>query len=175
MPPLSVTPMRRSLPLALIVGLLLPGCGVLGGLFGAPDLTNLEVAGRYRVSEFTVDPVSDAVRDARLLGDQVSEDLTLLLREDGTASLQRLRGEAVDATLSNATYAISGRTVTVRFDDERALGELYLPREVAFEGGNRQLRAEVFRERFDLESISNEYRGLTRADVRIRLRFQEIG
>ena len=162
-----------SLPaLALAVAVALSGCGLLGG--GA-SLTALEVAGRYRFTEFTLDPVSGAVDDIDLLGDRLSEDVTLLLREDGTAALQRLRGERVDETLSNGTYAISGGTVTVRFDNAGALDDFYMPAEVAFEGGDRQLHAEVFREGLDLERISDDYRGVTRADARLRIRLEEIG
>jgi hypothetical protein len=169
--------MRRSpLLLALLTAAVaLPGCGGLGLFGGGADLTALEVAGRYQFTEYTLDPVSDAVRDIELLGDRLSEDVTLLLREDGTAALQRLRGERVDETLSNGTYTISGGTVTVRFDDPGALDDFYMPGEVAFEGDGQTLRAEVFREGLDLERISGEYRGVTRADARLRIRLEEIG
>lgn len=166
--------MRRSLLLSLVALPILAGCSALG-LFGGSALTMLEVAGRYEFTEFTLDPVSDAVRDARLLGDQVSDDLTLLLREDGTVSLQRLRGERVDETVASGTYAISGRDVRVRFDSDRQLDDLYLPRDITFEGGDRQLRAEIFREGVNMEEISSDYRGLTRADATLRIRLREIG
>ena len=163
--------MRRTLlPLALLVAV--SGCGLL---FGAADLTALEVAGRYRFTEYTLDPVSDAVRDANLLGDGLSEDMTILLREDGTVALQRLRGENVDETLTSGTYAISGRTVTVRFDDGDVLEDFYMPSEVRFEGDGESLNAEVFREGINLEDISGDYRGITRADVTLRIRLREIG
>ena len=164
--------MRTPSLAALALAVALSGCGILGG--GA-SLTALEVAGRYRFVEYTLDPVSDAVRDVELLGDRLSEDVTLLLREDGTVALQRLRGERVDETISTGTYTISGGTVTVRFDNADALEDFYMPAEVAFEGGDRQLRAEVFREGLDLERVSGDYRGVTRADARLRIRLEEIG
>ena len=166
--------MRRTPPaFALLLALpALAGCGLL---FGAADLSPLELAGRYRFTEASLSPVSGAVRGVRLLGGAVSEDLTLLLREDGTAALQRLRGDRVDETLSDGTYAISGRSVTVAFDDAGAAADLYLPAEVRFEVDGQTLRADVFREGVDLEAISDEYRGITRADATLRLRLREIG
>ncbi|MEM6288258.1 MAG: hypothetical protein AAF845_14010 [Bacteroidota bacterium] len=168
--------MRRSpLSLALLaVVVALPGCGGLG-IFGGSDLTALEVAGRYRFVEYTLDPVSDAVREARLLGGTVSEDMTLLLREDGTAALQRLRGDRVDETLASGVFSVSGETVRLRFDDGDALDGIYMPREVAFEADGQSLSAEAFREGVDLERISGNYRGITRADVTLRVRLREIG
>lgn len=165
----------RLLPVFLValVSAPLAGCGTLFG--GAADLTALEVAGRYRFTEYRIDPVSDAVDDVDLLGDRLSEDVTLLLREDGTAALQRLRGERVDETISNGAYRISGETVTVRFDNAGALDDFYMPAEVDFEGGDRRLEAEVFREGLDLERVSGDYRGVTRADARLRIRLREIG
>lgn len=180
-PPSSQTHAMRTLSLAVLTaavalsGLALSGCGALGLFGGGADLTAFEVAGRYRFAEYALDPVSDAVRDIDLLGDVVSEDLTLLIREDGTVALQRLRGERVDETLTSGTYDISGRTVTVRFDDDDAVEELYMPSEVAFEADGQTLEAEVFREGLDLERISGDYRGVTRADARLRVRLREIG
>lgn len=168
--------MRSIASFALATVLLLPlsGCGVLG-IGGAPDLTNLEVAGRYEFTEFTLDPVSGAVRDYRALGEEVSEDLTLLLQEDGVARLERLRGDRVDEVVVRGMYEIRGRTVRVAFDDGRALEEIFLPSEVDFEGGGERLRAEIFREGLNLERISNDYRGITRADVTVRVELREIG
>ena len=166
---------RSSLAFALLAALTAPALAGCGLLFGASDLTALEVAGRYQFTEVTLDPVSDAVRDVRLLGDAVSEDLTLLLREDGTASLQRLRGDRVDETLTGGTYRISGRTVAVEFDDPGAVEDLYMPGEIRFEGDGETLRADVFREGINLEAISGDYRGITRADATLRLRLREIG
>lgn len=168
--------MRRSplLIVLLAVVVALPGCGMLG-LFGGADLTALEVAGRYRFVEYTLDPVSDAVRDARLLGDVLSEDVTLLLREDGTVALQRLRGDRVDETITSGTFSVSGSTVRVRFDDGEAVEDFYMPDEVAFDADGASLEAEAFREGINLERISDDYRGITRADVTLRIRLREIG
>lgn len=160
--------MRRAL-LAVLALPLLTGCGLLGG----GNLTMIEVAGRYEFTEFTLDPVSGAVRDADLLGDQVSDDLTLLLREDGTASIQRLRGERVDDTVASGSYSISGKDVRVDFDGD--VDDLYMPDRITFRGGDRQLRAEVFREGVNMEDISGDYRGITRADVNLKIRLRRIG
>lgn len=165
------------LPLALAALVLvgsLAGCGMLNP-FAKPDLTMLEVAGRYRVVEFRIDPVSDAVRDRDLLGDVLSRDATLLLREDGTAAMEVLRGERVDETISGGEYTVSGRSVTVRFSDRDALGRVLLPSEIRFDGDGRELSSEIFREGLNLEDISGDYRGITRADATLRIRLREIG
>ena len=163
--------MRASL-LSLSVLLLLSGCGVLG-IGGAAPLSNLEVAGRYRFTQFTIDPASDAVRDYRVLGNEVGEDLTLLLTEGGEVRLETLRGDRVDEVKAEGTYAISGREVRVRFDSGDA-GEYLLPSEVSFEGGDQRLRGEVFREGLNMERISRDYQGITRADATLRLELREI-
>ena len=166
--------MRALLPLlAVLLVLPLSSCGILG-IGGPPDLTNLEVAGRYRFTTFDIDPASDAVRDYRVLGREVNEDLTIRLREDGTASLEKLRGDRVDEVISGGEYTISGRRVRVRFDDGGAVEDYFLPREIDFEGGDQRLRAEVFQEGLNMERISNDYRGITRADATLRLELREI-
>jgi hypothetical protein len=164
-------------PLALltlfVVAPALSGCGGFG-LFGGADLTTLQVAGRYEFTEFTLDPVSDAVRDRRLLGDALSEDITLLLLENGEVRLERIRGDRVDETVASGRFRISGRTVTVRFSNARDVDAFYMPAEIAFEGGGGRLSAEVFREGINLERISSDYRGITRADVVLRIALREI-
>lgn len=163
----------RALPLSLLAFLVaLSGCGSLLG--GGSDLSVLEVAGRYRFTEYTLDPVSDAVRDIDLRDDVLGDDVTLLLREDGTASLQRLRGDEVDETLAQGSFTVSGETVVTRFR-QGDVEDFYMPAEVRFEGGDGRLEAEVFREGISLERISSEYRGVTRADARLRIRLREIG
>lgn len=168
--------MRSFALFVLSAALVLPlsGCGVLG-IGGAPDLTAIEVAGRYEFTEFTLDPVSDAVRDYRALGEEVSDDLTLLLQEDGVVRLERLRGDRVDEVVAQGNYEIRGRTVRVSFDDGRAVEEFFLPSEVDFEGGDERLQAEIFREGVNLERVSSDYRGITRADVTLRIELREIG
>lgn len=165
--------MRISL-LALAVTLLLPfsGCGILG-MGGPAPLTNLEVAGRYRFTSYTIDPASDAVRDYRVMGNEVNDDLTLVLDESGGVRLETLRGDRVDEVKAEGTYAISGRDVRVRFDSGDA-DAYFLPNEVTFAGGDQQLRAEVFREGLNMERISNDYRGITRADATLRIELREI-
>lgn len=164
-----------SLTLVLLLTLPLSGCSVLGLFGGAADLTTVEVAGRYRFTMVTVDPVSDAVRDYRALGREVSEDLTMMLQEDGVVRLERLRGDRVDAVIANGRYTISGRTVRVTFDDGREVDDFFLPSEIAFEGGGERLRADIFQEGLNLERISSDYRGITRADVTVRVELREIG
>ena len=164
---------RPSSPvLALLTALLaLSGCGVLG-IGGPPDLTNLEVAGRYRFTKFEINPASGAVRDYKVLGREVRDDLTLKLDESGAARLETLRGDRVDRVESQGSYTISGRTVRVRFDDD--VEDYLLPREIEFEGGGERLRAEVFREGLDMERISDDYRGITRADATLQIELREI-
>ena len=179
--------MRTLASFALVALLAFPlsGCGALGMFGGAPDLTAIEVAGRYEFTTFTLDPVSDAVRDYRALGEEVSEDLTLFLQEDGTVRLERLRGDRVDEVMARGTYEIRGRTVRVSFDDGTtfdtvrsnggAVEEIFLPSEIDFEGGDERLKADIFREAVNLERVSNDYRGITRADVTVRVELREIG
>ena len=169
--------MRTLASFALVALLAFPlsGCGALGMFGGAPDLTAIEVAGRYEFTTFTLDPVSDAVRDYRALGEEVSEDLTLFLQEDGMVLLERLRGDRVDEVMARGTYEIRGRTVRVSFDDGRAVEEIFLPSEIDFEGGDERLKADIFREAVNLERVSNDYRGITRADVTVRVELREIG
>ena len=164
----------RTLPLslfALSVLLALSGCGVLG-IGGPPDLTNIEVAGRYRFTQFTIEPASDAVRDYKVLGREVRDDLTLRLDESGSARLETLRGDRVDEVEARGSYSISGRRVRVRFDGD--VDDFLLPREVDFEGGGQRLRAEVFREGLNMERISGDYRGITRADATLKIELREI-
>ena len=163
--------MRASL-LSLSVLLLLSGCGVLG-IGGAPALTNIEVAGRYRFTQFTIDPTSDAVRDYRVRGNEVGDDLTLVLTEGGEVRLETLRGDRVDEVKARGSYTLSGRDVRVRFASGDA-DDYFLPDEVTFEGGDQRLRAEVFREGLNMERISNDYRGITRADATLRIELREI-
>ncbi len=164
----------RVLLLSLVVTLLVPlsGCGVLG-IGGAPDLTALEVAGRYRFTEFTIDPASDAVRDYRVLGNEVRDDLTLILEEGGSARLERLRGDRVDEVEARGSYTLSGRRVRVAFESGDA-DDFLLPSQIDFEGGGSRLRAEVFSEGLNMERISGDYRGITRADATLRIELREI-
>ena len=164
----------RTLPFslsALAVLLVLSGCGVLG-IGGAPDLTNIEVAGRYEFTTFTIEPASGAVRDYKVLGREVRDDLTLKLDENGSARLETLRGDRVDEVEARGSYSISGRRVRVRFDGD--VGDFLLPREIDFEGGDQRLRAEVFREGLNMERISGDYRGITRADATLKIELREI-
>ena len=163
--------MRTSGLLTLIALLALPLGGCLFG--GAAALSPLEVAGRYRFTAFTLDPASDAVRDYRVLGNEVTDDVTLLLTEDGTVRLERLRGDRVDEALASGRYTISGRTVRVTFTSGD-VGSFFMPSQIDFEGGGERLRAEAFQEGVNLERISNEYRGVTRADVTARMELREI-
>ena len=163
----------RALPVTLLALLIaLTGCGGLLG--GGSSLSVLEVAGRYRFVEYTLDPVSGAVDDIDLRDDVLPDDVTLLLREDGTVSLQRLRGEQVDETLAQGSFTVSGDRVTVRFRSGD-VGDYYMPAEIAFEGGDGRLEAEILREGLNLERISSDYRGITRADARLVIRLREIG
>ena len=164
--------MRPATPLplvGLVVLLVLSGCSALGG---GRSLTNVEVAGRYRFTTFTIDPESGAVRDYKVLGREVDDDLTLLLDEAGTARLERLdRGEVGDVE-ARGSYTISGERVTVRLDG--GADDFLLPREVTFEGGGQRLKAEVRQEGMNLERISGDYRGITRANATLRIELREI-
>ena len=165
----------RALPvLSLTLLVALTGCGGLNPFGGGSGLSALEVAGRYRFVEYTLDPVSDAVRDIDLRDEVLPDDLTLLLREDGTASLQELRGDRPGETLAQGTFTVSGETVAVRFR-RGDVEDYYMPAEVRFEGGDGRLEADVLLEGISLERISSDYRGVTRADARLRIRLREIG
>ncbi len=163
--------MRTPSLLSLIALLVLSGCGVLG-IGGPPDLTNLEVAGRYRFTKFEIDPASDAVRDYEVLGREVRDDLTLRLDESGAARLETVRDDRVDEVKAQGNYSISGRRVRVRLDGNA--DDYLLPREITFEGGDKRLRAEVFREGLNMERISDEYRGITRADATLKIELRGI-
>ena len=162
----------RTLLFSLSLWFALSGCGVLN-LGGTPDLTNIEVAGRYEFTRFDIDPASEAVRDYRVLGNEVRDDLTLILEEGGMARLERLRGGRVDAVEARGSYTISGRRVRVRFDSGNT-DDFLLPREIDFQGGGERLRAEVFQEGLNMERISGDYRGITRADATLRIDLREI-
>lgn len=162
-------PTRLPALSALAVLLALSGCGILGG---SRSLTNVEVAGRYEFTRFDIDPASGAVRDYRVLGREVRDDLTLRLDEDGSARLETLRDGRPDEVRARGSYSISGRTVRVRFSDNT--DDYFLPREVDFEGGDQRLKAEVFREGLNMERISGDYRGITRADATLRIELREI-
>ena len=164
---LTVSPVLSALAVLLV----LSGCGILG-IGGPPDLTNLEVAGRYRFTKFDLDPASGAVRDYKVLGREVNDDLTLRLDESGAARLETLRGDRVDEVRAQGSYTISGRSVRVRFTDN--VDEYLLPNEIEFEGGGERLRAEVFREGLNMERISGDYRGITRADATLKIELREI-
>ena len=77
--------------------------------------------------------------------------------------------------MARGTYEIRGRTVRVSFDDGRAVEEIFLPSEIDFEGDDERLKADIFREAVNLERVSNDYRGITRADVTVRVELREIG
>ena len=145
----------------------LAGCGVLGG--GA-DLTAVEVAGRYEFTELRLDPVSDAVSDLDLRDDLLPDDMTLLIREDGTAQLERLQtGEVV----ARGSYTLAGDRLRLRLD--RGLPDVFFPAEVEFEAGGERLSAEVPFDAVDLGDISDDFEGVDRADVVAHIRLREIG
>lgn len=155
---------------ALTLAVLVAGCGLLGG---ASDLTAIEVAGRYEFTDYTIEPTAGSV-DSRNLEDEL-EDATLLLTESGEARIERLRGGRADETLASGVFAIRGREVTVTFRDRGDLDELLMPRSVTFDANGSRLRAEVFLEGVNLEELSNDYRGITRADVNLKIELREIG
>ena len=79
----------------------------------------------------------------------------------------------MDQVRASGSYSISGRDVRVQFQSGDAEDYL-LPNEITFRGGDQRLRAEVFREGLNMERISNDYRGITRADATLRLELREI-
>ncbi|MEM1054423.1 MAG: hypothetical protein AAGI52_02765 [Bacteroidota bacterium] len=160
----------RALPL-LFALLLVSGCGLLGG---AADLTAIEVAGRYAFTEYEIQPTAESLRDLDLLGDEVSDDLTLFLSESGEARLERLRGDRVDETYGTGTYDIRGRTIRLTLRSVGDLDEVLMPRVIEFEGDGSRLSANVFLEGVNLEDVSNDYSGITRADVRLQVSLREI-
>lgn len=160
----------RALPL-LAVLLVFSGCGLLGG---AADLTPFEVAGRYQFTEYEIQPTAESLRDLDLLGDEVSDDLTIVLTETGEARIERLRGDRVDETYGTGSYDIRGRNVRVTFRSVGDLRDVLMPRTIEFEGGNGRLSANVFQEGVNLEDVSGDYDGITRADIRLKLSLREI-
>lgn len=165
--------MRTAPFFALAILLSLSGCSALG-LFGSKALTMEEVTGRYRFAEVTVDPTSEALRDKKLTDDVITEDITLLLLADGSARLEQLRGDRVDATLSGGTFSIRGREVAIRFQDEEAVARLSLPMDMTLRGGSGKLEGDIFREGINLEAVSSDYRGITQADVTLKVRMSLI-
>ena len=164
--------MRPVSPLPLVglaVLVALSGCSALGG---SRDLTNVEVAGRYRFTTFTIDPESGAVRDYKVLGREVRDDLTLLLEENGTARLERLARGVPGDVEAQGRYTISGNRVSVRLDG--GADAFFLPREVTYEAKDQRLRAEVEQSGMNLERISGDYRGITRATATTRIELREI-
>ena len=149
------------------------GCGALG-LFGTSDLSALEVSGRYRFTEFVMAPTSGAVKDANLLRDVLGTGVVLNLDLGGQASLERVTDGAVEEVLSRGTYEINGRSVRLEFEDEARLDGIYMPSTLTFEGGDSKLRAEVFLSGVNLEEIDDDYSGVTRADVQLRIRLRKL-
>ncbi len=159
------------LTLALLIGI--SGCSALG-LFGSKGLTMDDVTGRYRFVEVAIEPASDALRDKRLTGDVISDDVSLLLLSDGSARLEALRGDRVDATISTGTFTIKGRDVSILFNDEAALQELSLPTKMTLSGGKGKLEGDIFQEGVNLEAVSNDYRGITEADINLKIRMRIV-
>jgi hypothetical protein len=166
--------MRVSLLFALTFAIGLSGCGVLGGLFGSKDLTMDEVMGRYRFTEMTIDPTSDVLRDKRLVGETITDDVTLLLLTDGSARVERLRGGAVDATVSTGTFALRGRDVAIRLGTDAELDRLNIPREMTLRGGKGRLEGDLFQQGVNLEAVSPDYRGITQADITLKVRLRRL-
>lgn len=160
----------RALSLLATI-LFLSGCGLLGG---AADLTPFEVAGRYSFTEYRIQPTAESLRDLNLLGDEVSRDLTLVLTETGEARIERLRGDRVDETYGIGSYDISGRTVRLRFRDVGDLADVLMPRSVEFDAGSGRLSSNVFLEGVNLEDVSSDYAGITRADIRLQLSLRTL-
>ena len=167
--------MRRPLLSLLAILLVLPmsGCGGFG-LFGSSDLDPLEVAGRYRFTDYTMEPTSGAVKDANLLRDVLGENVVLNLELGGTLTLERVGDGAVQETFSTGTYEIDGKEVRVSFDDNDRLGSFYMPSTVVFEGGGGRLNAEVFQAGVNLEDIDDDYNGVTSADVQLRIGLRKL-
>ena len=161
--------MRTLLTLAF--ALALTGCGLLGG---AADLTPVEVAGRYSFSEYTVEPTAGSV-DSKDLRREIGEDVTLLLTETGEARIETLRRGVPDETLARGSYTLRGQEIRVQFGDVGDLGDrLLMPRSVTFRASSGRLNAEVFLERVNLEDLDDDYRGITRADVNLKIELREI-
>ena len=164
-------PSTRAVLLSLfLVTLALPvsGCGGFG-LFGSSDLTPLEVSGRYQFTEYVMVPTSGAVRNANLLRDVLGDNVVLNLELGGMATLERVGENSVEEVLGSGVYEINGKEVRLTFDSDDRLGSFYMPSTIVFEGGGDRLKAEVFQPAVNLEDISNEYRGVTSADVQLRI------
>ena len=115
-----------------------------------------------------------AGRDKRLLGDTINEDVTLLLLPDGSARLEQLRGDRIDATVASGMFSIRGRDVTILFDEDRELERLHIPPGMTLRGGKGRLEGDVFQEGVNLEAISSDYRGITEADINLKVRLRII-
>jgi hypothetical protein len=155
----------------LALTLALTGCGILGS---AADLTPIEVAGRYAFTEYTVEPTAGSV-DSRDLEDELGDGITLILTETGEARIERLRNGVAGEALASGVFAINGSDVTVTFRDLGTFGDMLMPRTLTFEADGSRLRAETFLQNVNLEELSDDYRGITRADVNLKIELREIG
>lgn len=167
--------MRVSLLSFLVLALVLPlsGCGGFG-LFGSSSLDPLEVAGRYRFTEYVMSPTSGAVRDVDLLRDALGENVVLNLELGGMATLERVGSGTVEEVLSTGTYEIDGREVRLSFSDGGRLDAFYMPSSIVFEGGGNKLNASVFQAAVNLEDIDDDYQGVTSADVELRIGLRKL-
>ncbi|OZC02885.1 hypothetical protein [Rubricoccus marinus] len=162
----------RVFPLFLLSAVLITGCGLFGG---ARDLTAIEVAGRYEFTEYSVEPTAGSVDSKNLRGRELPRDVTLVLNEAGEARVERLRGERVDGTLASGSYVIRGREVRIEFSDLGDLGrDVLMPRSITFDADGRRMEADIFLEGVNLEDLSDDYRGITRADVRLLVELRKM-
>ncbi len=161
----------RTLSLLFAAAVLFTGCGLLGG---AKDLTPLEVSGRYDFTDYTVEPTASSVDARDVRGRELSRDVSLTLDQAGGVRVERLRGDRVDETLATGNYFIRGREVRIEFEDLGDLGrDILMPRGITFEADGTRLEADTFLEGVNLEDLSDDYRGITRADVRLRIELRK--
>ena len=159
----------RPLAALVLAAVVLTGCG---GLFGSSALTEAEVAGVYEFRTYELQPTAGL--DAYdFLDDDLPDDVAMTL-QGGAVRVERLSGGIARDVLARGTYEIRDREVFVAFSDLGELEGLLMPRRIEFDGGGGRLETDVFLSGLDLEAISDDYRGISRADGRLSVELRRL-
>lgn len=161
----------RALSL-LALSVLLAGCGVLGSLLGG-GLTEADVIGRYRITEYRIAPAAPSLSDHNLDGDEaLPRNATFNFLSDNRVIIEVITNRGVDETVASGAWSISDSDVRVDFTREP---DNLLPERFSFAGSGDRLTAEIELEGIDLSEVDDDYRGITAADATMHVRLEKLG